>query len=383
MGRKKIKIQKITDERNRQVTFTKRKNGLIKKAMELALLCDTSVTLVIVNNSPNAKEKYFQYVSSDLEAPLNTIPDLGTEISQFYDDDSYDKIFTKRDKLDNHDEIPHDSHSSGDAHSSPLMSPSQSPSIQPLHSVSSKSTSSSTSNNNHYHPYSTSTSTTTRMTKNKQQSVQHQTQTNIQPPLSPKQQQQQLQQVPQAFDSNLATQALLSLTHQSPTKTIPAHPLPTPTTSVSTSNQSPTSSNSTSPSSSPRVASSTPPSILLEASTSTPPAISSPTLSSLFSGGHGYDNVTSSPIFMPTSSHGHGHSHSNSIKVTNESISILLNHSGDNVSNSCRPLTTVAASQSTSPSSLFTLPPLHDFTLNRHLPPMFNNTHHRDYNINV
>ncbi len=34
MGRKKIQITRIADERNRQVTFTKRKFGLMKKAYE-------------------------------------------------------------------------------------------------------------------------------------------------------------------------------------------------------------------------------------------------------------------------------------------------------------------------------------------------------------
>jgi hypothetical protein len=40
MGRKKIEIQRIADERNRQVTFAKRKFGLLKKAYELSVLCD-------------------------------------------------------------------------------------------------------------------------------------------------------------------------------------------------------------------------------------------------------------------------------------------------------------------------------------------------------
>ncbi|KAG0669629.1 hypothetical protein C6P45_003534 [Maudiozyma exigua] len=48
MGRRKIEIQPLTDERNRTVTFIKRKAGLLKKAHELAVLCQVDVTLLIV-----------------------------------------------------------------------------------------------------------------------------------------------------------------------------------------------------------------------------------------------------------------------------------------------------------------------------------------------
>ena len=49
MGRNKIKIERIKSERNRNITFIKRKKGLIKKAMELSLLCDAEILVAIVS----------------------------------------------------------------------------------------------------------------------------------------------------------------------------------------------------------------------------------------------------------------------------------------------------------------------------------------------
>ncbi|XP_065059798.1 myocyte-specific enhancer factor 2C-like isoform X1 [Rhopilema esculentum] len=66
MGRKKIQISKINDERNRQVTFTKRKFGLMKKAYELSILCDCEIALIIFNSG----NKLFQYASSDMDKIL-------------------------------------------------------------------------------------------------------------------------------------------------------------------------------------------------------------------------------------------------------------------------------------------------------------------------
>ncbi|XP_061163672.1 myocyte-specific enhancer factor 2C-like isoform X1 [Saccostrea echinata] len=66
MGRKKIQISRIGDERNRQVTFTKRKFGLMKKAYELSILCDCEIALIIFNSA----NKLFQYASTDMDNVL-------------------------------------------------------------------------------------------------------------------------------------------------------------------------------------------------------------------------------------------------------------------------------------------------------------------------
>ncbi|XP_029073017.1 myocyte-specific enhancer factor 2B isoform X2 [Monodon monoceros] len=66
MGRKKIQISRILDQRNRQVTFTKRKFGLMKKAYELSVLCDCEIALIIFNSA----NRLFQYASTDMDHVL-------------------------------------------------------------------------------------------------------------------------------------------------------------------------------------------------------------------------------------------------------------------------------------------------------------------------
>ncbi|KAL1935831.1 hypothetical protein VTP01DRAFT_4971 [Rhizomucor pusillus] len=66
MGRRKIKIAPIESERGRQVTFVKRKQGLMKKAYELSVLCKCDVALIIFN----ANGKLVQYSSTDMDKIL-------------------------------------------------------------------------------------------------------------------------------------------------------------------------------------------------------------------------------------------------------------------------------------------------------------------------
>ncbi|KAL9234708.1 hypothetical protein vseg_009546 [Gypsophila vaccaria] len=51
MGRGKIEIKKIENMTNRQVTYSKRRNGLFKKANELTVLCDATVSIIILSTN--------------------------------------------------------------------------------------------------------------------------------------------------------------------------------------------------------------------------------------------------------------------------------------------------------------------------------------------
>lgn len=51
MGRGKIEIKRIENATSRQVTFSKRRVGLLKKARELSILCDAEVALIIFSTS--------------------------------------------------------------------------------------------------------------------------------------------------------------------------------------------------------------------------------------------------------------------------------------------------------------------------------------------
>ncbi|RZC12741.1 Floral homeotic protein AGAMOUS isoform B [Glycine soja] len=77
MGRGKIEIKRIENTTSRQVTFCKRRNGLLKKAYELSVLCDAEVALIVFSNrgrlyeyANNSKKKGFgdvMKVSSKLQ----------------------------------------------------------------------------------------------------------------------------------------------------------------------------------------------------------------------------------------------------------------------------------------------------------------------------
>ncbi|CAL0298961.1 unnamed protein product [Lupinus luteus] len=66
MGRQKLEMKKIAKESNLQVTFTKRRNGLFKKANELCTLCDAQVALIVF--SPG--NKLFSFGEPSVDAVI-------------------------------------------------------------------------------------------------------------------------------------------------------------------------------------------------------------------------------------------------------------------------------------------------------------------------
>ncbi|KAJ4969864.1 hypothetical protein NE237_002963 [Protea cynaroides] len=67
MGRGKIEIKRIENATTRQVTFSKRRAGLLKKAHELSILCDSEVALIIFSSTG----KLFEFSSSGMKRTLS------------------------------------------------------------------------------------------------------------------------------------------------------------------------------------------------------------------------------------------------------------------------------------------------------------------------
>ncbi|KAI8526526.1 hypothetical protein RHMOL_Rhmol12G0003600 [Rhododendron molle] len=95
MGRGKIEIKRIENNTNRQVTFCKRRNGLLKKAYELSVLCEAEVALIVFSsrgrvyefaNNSNIKSTIERYkkAHSDNSNPCPT-PEIN---ARFYQQES-------------------------------------------------------------------------------------------------------------------------------------------------------------------------------------------------------------------------------------------------------------------------------------------------------
>ncbi|CAL5348184.1 unnamed protein product [Camellia sinensis] len=94
MGRGKIEIKRIENNTNRQVTFCKRRNGLLKKAYELSVLCEAEVALIVFSSRGRVYEYANNNIKSTIERYKKTVADNSNpcptpEINaQFYQQES-------------------------------------------------------------------------------------------------------------------------------------------------------------------------------------------------------------------------------------------------------------------------------------------------------
>ncbi|CAK7347093.1 unnamed protein product [Dovyalis caffra] len=100
MGRVKLEIKRIENNTNRQVTFSKRRNGLVKKAYELAVLCDIDIALIMF--SPSGRLSHFSGKKriEDVLARFVNLPDQERELAiVFPEQDRYRRDIQNKEEL--------------------------------------------------------------------------------------------------------------------------------------------------------------------------------------------------------------------------------------------------------------------------------------------
>uniref|UniRef100_A0A0D9UY07 MADS-box domain-containing protein n=1 Tax=Leersia perrieri TaxID=77586 RepID=A0A0D9UY07_9ORYZ len=77
MGRGKIEIKRIENTTNRQVTFCKRRNGLLKKAYELSVLCDAEVALIVFSS----RGRLYEYANNSVKSTVERYKKANSDTS--------------------------------------------------------------------------------------------------------------------------------------------------------------------------------------------------------------------------------------------------------------------------------------------------------------
>ncbi|KAG4395047.1 hypothetical protein GLYMA_20G154200v4 [Glycine max] len=84
MARGKVQLKKIEDTTSRQVAFSKRRSGLLKKAYELSVLCDAEVAVIVFSQNG----RLYEFSSSDMTKILERYREYTKDVpgSKFGDD---------------------------------------------------------------------------------------------------------------------------------------------------------------------------------------------------------------------------------------------------------------------------------------------------------
>ncbi|KAB8098490.1 MADS-box transcription factor 58 isoform 2 [Oryza sativa Japonica Group] len=76
-SRGKIEIKRIENTTNRQVTFCKRRSGLLKKAYELSVLCDAEVALVVFSS----RGRLYEYSNNSVKETIERYKKANSDTS--------------------------------------------------------------------------------------------------------------------------------------------------------------------------------------------------------------------------------------------------------------------------------------------------------------
>ena len=119
MGKRKLeKIKRIESSMHRKVTQCKRKKGLLKKSIELSVLCDLKMFLFIYDTSQNRVVHYASNPDDDFFALFNE-----KRHREFFTNQDYIKVGGRREEFDEleddsepseHDQILESGKSQGD-----------------------------------------------------------------------------------------------------------------------------------------------------------------------------------------------------------------------------------------------------------------------------
>lgn len=155
MGRRKIEIQPLTNERNRSVTFLKRKSGLFKKAHELSVLCSVDIAVLIVGSN-NKLYKFTSNPNGDEDGELTEelmqqkfLPFFGKDNKQIYENKTNMDYLNDND--DDQDDLKDGNNSATPASNAPpSVSNHSTPSAHTSVTATTSSSSTTSSSNNHH-----------------------------------------------------------------------------------------------------------------------------------------------------------------------------------------------------------------------------------------
>ena len=103
MGRRKIQIESIDDERIRRVTFKKRRIGLLKKAIQLSKLTNAVVELKVYQEEDQSLIEYYSTSEHDFDKISKTSEQV-YEFSRFYNK-HYNLVANLEEKVAKHGQL--------------------------------------------------------------------------------------------------------------------------------------------------------------------------------------------------------------------------------------------------------------------------------------